>query len=144
VDAISAPNMTNREFADAAIAYVIACEEALGRDAMDTRDTGAARDVVSDERVIEVKAYGTSARGQDLWRGVRQVEEARSNLKFWRYVVENVRQGGPGEFRLLPLGGERLQGVLARAVERRTTPFRGRWPSTTILCGEQRDDPSCR
>ncbi len=134
------PNTTNRQVEDAAIRFVIAREAAEGRQAKDTRGTGAAGDVASDGRVIEVKAYGGSARGQDLWLEVRQVEEARRNPNFWLYVMENVRQGDPSQFRLLTVGGERLQALLARAVERRyyTVP----WPVAVYddLVREQRDD----
>ncbi|SDZ19631.1 hypothetical protein SAMN05444365_1078 [Micromonospora pattaloongensis] len=76
--------------------------------------------------MIEVKAYGKSARGTDLWLEVRQVEEALQNPDFWIYVVENVRQGDPSQFTLKMLGGERLQKLLGRAKEQRyyTLP----WP----------------
>jgi hypothetical protein len=44
-------------------------------------------------RLIEVKAYGRSARGQDLWLEPQQVEEADRNGVLSNFVVENVRQG---------------------------------------------------
>jgi len=68
---------------------------------------------------------GGSARGQDVWLEVRQIEEARSNPDFWLYLVENIRQGDPAQFRLLRVGGQRLAGLLTRAMERRyfTMPF---------------------
>lgn len=109
----------NRAIETAAIEYVVAEERAAGRAARDVRGTGAAGDVASPPRVIEVKAYGTSARGSDLWLEVRQVEEARRNPDFWIYVVENVRQGDPGQFTLKMIGGERLQKLLERAKEQR-------------------------
>lgn len=109
----------NRQVENAAIAFVIEQEALQGREAGDSRGRGAAGDLVSGERVIEVKAYGASARGQDLWLEVRQVEEARHNPEFWLYVVENVRQGNPRLFTLLRIGGENLQTLLGRAVERR-------------------------
>ena len=50
--------------------------------------------------MIEVKAYGRSARGSDLWLETRQAEEARSNPDgFHVYVVDNVRQGNANLFR---------------------------------------------
>lgn len=107
----------NRAIETAAIQYVIAREQAAGRSARDARGTGAAGDVASPPRMIEVKAYGTSARGTDLWLEVRQVAEARQNADFWIYVVENVRQGDPARFTLKMLGGERLQKLLRRAKE---------------------------
>ncbi len=135
------PNLTNRQVEDAAIRFVIERETTRGRHAVDTRGTGAAGDVASDDRLIEVKAYGGSARGQELWLEVRQVEEARTNPNFWLYVVENVRQGDPSRFRLLQLGGDRLQTLLERAVERRyyTVP----WPVThyvDLVREQERDD----
>jgi hypothetical protein len=68
---------------------------------------GAAADVKIDDRIIEVKAYGRSARGQDLWLEARQVAEAESHPDFWVYVVDTVRQGDPVEYCLRLLGGER-------------------------------------
>lgn len=104
----------NRAIENAAIAYVIAFETTHGRSAIDTRGLGAAGDVESDARVIEVKAYGGVARGQDLWLEARQVAEAESNSNFWVYVVDNVRQGDPTGFRLRLLGGGELARLIAR------------------------------
>lgn len=78
----------NRAVEDAAIAFVLARETANGRTARDVRGTGAAGDVDSPPRTIEVKAFGRSARGTDLWLEVRQVDEARRNPDFYVYVVE--------------------------------------------------------
>jgi hypothetical protein len=47
--------------------------------------------------VIEVKAFGLSARGNDLWLETRQVDEARTNGRFRLYVVDNVRKGDPAD-----------------------------------------------
>ena len=99
----------------AAIAWVIEYERSQGRQPYDTRYKGAPADVERSGRIIEVKAYGTSARGQDLWLEVRQVEEARSNPDFYVYVVECTRQGDSASFTLKILGGERLQRLLERA-----------------------------
>jgi len=110
--------MTNRQIESAAIAYVIEREADDGREAHDTRGGGAAGDLVSGDRVIEVKAYGTTARGTDLWLEVRQVKEAQVNPNFWVYVVENVRQGDPSQFRLLRIGGDELQALLGKAKEK--------------------------
>ncbi|MGN9811522.1 protein NO VEIN domain-containing protein [Micromonospora sp. BQ11] len=116
----------NRAIETAAIRYVIMKEGEAGRTAHDVRGTGAAGDVASPPLMIEVKAYGKSARGTDLWLEVRQIEEALQNPDFWIYVVENVRQGDPSQFTLKMLGGERLQKLLVRAKEQRyyTLP----WP----------------
>lgn len=57
-------NTTNRAVENAAIEYVLAYEREQGRKAWDTRGHGAAADLESDDgRLIEVKAYGRSARG---------------------------------------------------------------------------------
>lgn len=116
----------NRAIEDAAVAWVIAVEASDGRVAVDTRGTGADGDVSSPPRTIEIKAYGRSARGQDLWLETRQVEAALRDLEFWVYVVENIAQGDPAEFRVARLGGTRLQQMLARRREQRyfTVP----WP----------------
>lgn len=76
--------------------------------------------------MIEVKAFGKSNRGYDLWLEPRQMGEARSNPKFYIYVVENVRQGDPALFTLRVLGGARLLALLERAKEQHyfTVP----WP----------------
>jgi hypothetical protein len=103
---------TNHQIENAAIHYVLAQEALEGRPGTDTRHRGAAGDVECGDRVIEVKAFGRSARGEFLWLEVRQVEEARKNPNLWVYVVENVRQGDPDQFRLLRVGGSVLQNLL--------------------------------
>jgi hypothetical protein len=92
-------------------------ERAAGRQPRDTRYEGAPADIESAPRLIEVKSFGTSNRGYDLWLEVRQVEEAKTNPNFCVHVVENVRQGDPGQFTLRVLGGDRLQRLLQRAKE---------------------------
>jgi len=106
--------VSNAAIEHAAIEYVIAYETAQGRTATDTRGMGAPADVKSDGRIIEVKAYGRSARGQDLWLEARQVAEAESNPDFWVYVVDNVRQGDPVNFGLRLLGGDLLAKLMAK------------------------------
>jgi hypothetical protein len=117
---------TNREIEDAAVAWVLEYERGQGREAQDVRYSGAAGDVQSDGRVIEVKAFGRSNRGYGLWLEERQVREARTNPDFYVYVVENIRQGNPSAFTLRVLGGERLRRLLERAKERRY--FEVPWP----------------
>src|SRR3954469_85935 len=116
----------NKAIEDAAIAWVLALERAQGREPRDTRFQGAPADIESPPRLIEVKAFGKSNRGFELWLETRQVEEARRNANFYVYVVENVRQGDPALFTLKVLGGERLARLLSRAKEQRyyTVP----WP----------------
>ncbi|MBO0822735.1 MAG: DUF3883 domain-containing protein [Actinobacteria bacterium] len=116
----------NKAIEDAAVKWVIELERTVGRQPQDTRHKGAAADIESPPRMIEVKAFGTSNRGYDLWLETRQVDEARTNPNFYVYVVENVRQGDPTLFTLRVLGGARLQNLLTHAKERHyyTVP----WP----------------
>lgn len=104
----------NQAIESAAIAFVIAYEASQGRPSVDTRYTGASADVESEGRVIEVKAVGGSARGQDLPVEARQIAEAESNPNFWIYLVDNVRQGDPSDFGLRMFGGEQLARLLAK------------------------------
>jgi hypothetical protein len=109
----------NRAIEDAAIDYVLELERAAGRAPSDSRYQGAPGDVDSPPRVIEVKAFGGSSRSYGLLLEPRQIDEARRNVNFYLYVVENVRQGDPAKFTLKVLHGERLHGMLDRAVEHR-------------------------
>jgi hypothetical protein len=88
----------NKAIEDAAVSWVMDYERSKGREPTDTRYTGAPADIESTNRIIEVKAFGRSNRGYDLWLEPRQVEEARRNPDFYLYVVENVRQGDPSAF----------------------------------------------
>lgn len=106
--------VSNAAIVNAAIEYVIVYETAQGRTATDARRKGAPADVKSDGRIVEMKAYGRSARGQDLWLEARQVAEAESNPDCWVYVVDNVRQGDPVKFGLRLLGGELLAKLVAK------------------------------
>ena len=98
-------------------ARVIAYEAEHGRVARDTRGRGAAGDLVSDDgRVIEVKAYGRTARGMDLWLETGQFDEARSDpVGFHVFVVDNVKQGNPNLFGFIDLQGHVLARLLQRA-----------------------------
>jgi Domain of unknown function (DUF3883) len=109
--------LSGRQVEDAAIAWVMELERNAGRQPRDTRYRGAPADIDSPPRIIEIKAFGRSCRGEDLWLEVRQVEEARQNPDFWLYLVENVRQGDPTHFTLKALPGERLARLLKRAKE---------------------------
>jgi len=126
-DEPSNPRMSNRAVEDAAIVFVIAYELERGRVASDSRGRGAAGDLESDDgRVIEVKAYGGSARGTDLWLETRQVEEAETNPDgFHVYVVDNVRQGDPAAYGFIDLHGDVLARLLQRAKPQSyvTVPF---------------------
>ena len=74
---------------------------------------------------------GGLARGQDLWLEPPPGRRGLPQPELWLYVVENVRQGDPEQFRLLQIGGQRRQAMLARAVERRYFGFPGTWQPTT-------------
>jgi hypothetical protein len=105
---------------DAAIAFVMRMEREAGRDPRDTRHAGAAADIESGERVIEVKAFSKYLRSAGfIPLEVRQVEEARRNPNFFVYVVENVGQGDSANFELRVIGGETLRQLLSKAKERR-------------------------
>ena len=113
------PVVVGNAIEDAAITFVIEQEKREGRQAHDTRYKGAAADVESDGRIIEVKAAGTSTRGYDVWLGKRQYEAAKDNPDhFWLYLVENIGQGDPTKFRLIRIGGEPLQQLIAKAKRR--------------------------
>ncbi len=116
----------NKAIESAAIEWVMALERTAGRQPRDARYERGAADIESPPRVIEVKAFGKSNRGYDLWLETRQLQEARTNPDFYIYVVENVRQGDPSLFTLRVLGGEHLQHLLKRAKEQHyfTVP----WP----------------
>ncbi|SEP19237.1 protein NO VEIN domain-containing protein [Trujillonella endophytica] len=108
-----------RQIEDAAIEYVIGREREQGRTARDTRGTGVG-DLLSGDRVIVVKACGTSSRGHELWLEPSHYVAARGEPDgFWLYLVENVAQGDPAHFRLIRLGEDRLQELLERAREQR-------------------------
>ena len=80
--------------------------------------TGAAGDVDSPPPTTEVKAYGRSARGSDLWLEARQVQARRSG-ECYVYVVENARQGDPAQLTLEVPAGQRHARLLERAKEQR-------------------------
>lgn len=107
---------TNRQIENAAIDHVLSLEAAAGRHAVDSRGRGAVAVAdIEGDRIIEVKAYGGSARGADLWLEVRQVHAAEANPgRFHLVIVENVRRGDPAAFRVLDISGERLAALLAR------------------------------
>ena len=99
-----------------AIAFVIDYERRQGRVPVDTRKVPqAVADIDSPPHTIEVKAAGGSARGQDIWLEPRQYDAAISDPNFYVYVVDNVAQADPGQFRLHMLGGDRLARLLTKA-----------------------------
>ena len=64
------------------------------------------------------KLFGGVTRGQDLWLETTQVNAALAETDFWVYVVENIAQGDPAEFRLAMIGSQRLAALLRRRRER--------------------------
>lgn len=109
---------TNRQIENAAIAHVLALEMAAGRTAVDVRGRRSLADIEGD-RIIEVKAYGASARGADLWLETRQVQAAEADPeRFHLVIVENIRQGDAAAFRVLDLFGDRLRELLRRKREK--------------------------
>lgn len=129
--------MTNREIENAAIALVLRREHAAGRTAVDVRHRNALADIEGD-RIIEVKAYGGSARGQDLWLETRQVEAALHDPeRFHLVIVEHIRTGAP---RIIDIQGARLSTLLSRRREKRY--FEVPFPTRTYddLIAENRDD----
>lgn len=112
------PPMSNRMIEDLAIQHVLRLEHEAGRLAEDSRGRGALADIEGD-RIIEVKAYGRSARGSDMWLETKQVEAALAQPETFHLVlVENIRQGDPAMFRVLDIHGEQLVALLARRREK--------------------------
>lgn len=111
--------LRGKQVEDAAIAWVLELERAAGRKPEDRRyERGYPGDVSSPPRIIEVKAFGRTARGDFLWLETVQVDEGRRNDDFYVYLVENVAQEDPAAFTLKVLHGDRLQRLLARAREK--------------------------
>jgi hypothetical protein len=69
----------NKVIESAAVEWVMTLERKAGRNPRDARYERGPADIESPPRVIEVKAFGKSNRGFDLWLETRQVQEARSN-----------------------------------------------------------------
>ncbi len=109
-----------RAVEDAAIAFVLEQEAAAGRLARDVRAERTPGDVVSGDRIVEVRVSAAPVRGQDVWLEPSLYEAARAHPgRFWLYVVETAGQGDPAGFRLLRLGGEPLQRMLDQATKHR-------------------------
>src|SRR4051794_38107512 len=104
------PLVGNKAIEDAAIGFVVNLERRAGRSPVDRRyEPSFAADIESPPRTIEVKAVGGSQRGWFLPLEVPQIAEARRNVDFYVYVVDNVRQGDPAKFGLKVFSGERLK-----------------------------------
>lgn len=107
--------MSNHETENRAIAYVLAHERAAGRQATDVRHIpGSQVDVESiddtgEKRLIEIKAFGGTGRGDDLWLEPNQVEALSEIPGSHLYLVTNVRSADPSAMRILDLTGEQLR-----------------------------------
>lgn len=110
----------NRNIETAAIQWVMGLERTTGRFPVDKRsDPRYPADIDSPPRVIEVKAVGADARGQDLPLEVAQIERAKVDPNFYLYVVDRIAQGNPASFRLKVFAGERLARLIDRVREQR-------------------------
>lgn len=108
--------MSNYETENRAIAHVIAHEKAAGREAVDARHIPGSRvDVEStdpatgEKRLIEIKAFGGSGRGDDLWLEPNQVAALSEVPGSHLYIVTDVRSTDPSAIRILDLTGEQLR-----------------------------------
>lgn len=109
----------NRVIETAALSWVMELERAAGREPTDRRaERGFPGDLESPPRTIEIKAVGGDARGADLPLEERQVNAAGADPEFYLYLVDNVAQGDPGQFRLHIFGGDQLQRLI-RSVRRK-------------------------
>lgn len=118
--------MSNRETENRAIAYVIAHERAAGRTATDARhipgsrvDVESVDDATGETRLIEIKAFGGTGRGDFLWLEPNQVEALEQVPGSHLYLVTNVRSADPSEIRVLDLNGEQLRARLKAKREKR-------------------------
>lgn len=107
--------MSNRETEDRAIKFVIAHEQAAGRTATDIRGKQGSKvdlksfDKTADkEWLIEVKAFGGTGRGDDLWLEESQVDVLENVADSHLYLVINARAVDESEMRILDLTGEQL------------------------------------
>jgi hypothetical protein len=88
------PIVGNKRIEDAAIRFVVEQERQMGREAADTRYRGAAADLESAGRTIEVKAVGGLLRGYGLRSSPgssRRLERTRTStstsLRTWPRVT---------------------------------------------------------
>jgi hypothetical protein len=97
----------NKETEQAAIAHVMALEQAAGREPKDVRFTGLPYDVESPPRKIEVKAFSRSARSEPLPLEHRQVTAAKTDPDhYYVYVVDNLTDPDGSKVGVRVLHGE--------------------------------------
>ncbi|HEY0696881.1 MAG TPA: DUF3883 domain-containing protein [Micromonospora sp.] len=117
--------MGNTEVERIAIEFVMELERRDGRVPEDVHLTGAPYDVSSPPRLIEVKAFGASARSAPVPLEDRQVQAARQLPEnFYLYVVDNVARADEGLMRVRVIHGEALTKMLDR-----TKPQITYWPT---------------
>jgi hypothetical protein len=122
--------VSNRETENFAIEYVLQLERAAGREPLDTRKTGDPVDITSPPRLIEVKAFGGSARGQPVPLEQRQVDALRANPEsFFLYEVEEINEAraGLGKPSVLVLDGAKVLAMVATA-----KPVTTYWPTLRV------------
>jgi len=113
---------------EAAIEFVIAIEAAEGRSARDARrEPGVPTDVVSLDRLIEVKAYGGSARGHDLWLEPAQVTAALaapigSGCTWWTTCLKAIRSSSDCSASVVPSGRTCSQAARSDGISRSRFP----------------------
>ncbi|MGO3210245.1 MAG: protein NO VEIN domain-containing protein, partial [Brachybacterium sp.] len=118
--------MSNHETENRAIAYVIAHERAAGRTAEDARhipdslvDIASIDDATGEKRLIEIKAFGGTGRGDFLWLESNQVEALEKVPGSHLYLATNVRSADSSDIRILDLSGELLRARLEVKREKR-------------------------
>jgi len=115
----------NKATEQAAISHVMALERAAVRDPKDVRSSGLPYDVESSPRMIEVKAFSRSARGEALPLEHRQVVAARANPEhYYLYVVDNLAGLDGAE-----IGVRILHGEAQLAMIERSQPQITYWPT---------------
>lgn len=117
--------MSNNETENRAIAFVIEYERAAGRTAVDVHkikgslvDVESIDDATGEKRLIEIKAFGSTGRGDFLWLESNQVEALEQDPGSHLYIVTNVKSPEPDAIRVLDLTGERLRERLAAKKEK--------------------------
>jgi hypothetical protein len=103
----------NRIIETAALMWVMEVERRAGREPVDKRsERGFPGDLESPPRTIEIKAVGGDARGADLPLEESQINAATGDHEFFLYLVDNVAQKNPEQFRLRIFGGDQLQRLI--------------------------------
>ncbi len=117
--------LANADIERAGIEYVMRLEREAGRHPEDVHLQGFPYDVSSPPRMIEVKAFGGSARGAPIPLEDRQVKAAREDPEnFYVYVVDNIASGDQAKIAVRV-----LHGPVLRAMIDRTMPQITYWPT---------------